>query len=169
MAQAIKRISLKIESISLKIDDRWYVLKRTCSSIESTTTTSTSPHHPPPRYPLQHPQCNEFFYEEELHYPTYQYDDFEDDYKDEMIVYGKRRGFANPNPNRRGKFPNLNRRGEFPDPNRRGIFSYSFRGKRGYSNPDEFRILLLMAILILDHPYFGLIKLISYLSWRVFP
>ena len=28
--------------------------------------------------------------------------------------------------------------------------------------------LLLMVILILDHPCFGLIKLISYLTWRVF-
>ena len=49
------------------------------------------------------------------------------------MVYESYRVFANPNPNRRGKFPN---------PKKRGMFSNSFNDKRGgYSNPDEFRIL----------------------------
>ena len=48
------------------------------------------------------------------------------------MVYGRRRGFTNPNPNRRGEFRNPNRRDRFPS---------SFRGKRGgYSDPDEFMI-----------------------------
>ena len=45
------------------------------------------PHHPPPRYPLQHPQFEEFSDEKELGNPIYQYNDFEDEYGDEVMAY----------------------------------------------------------------------------------
>ena len=48
------------------------------------------------------------------------------------MVYRKQRRFANPNPNRRGKFLNPNRRDRFPN---------STRDKgREYPKPDEFVI-----------------------------
>ena len=82
------------------------------------------PHHPQSRYHLQHPQFTEFYYEEKS--PIYQYNDCEED----RIVYETRRGFANPNPHRRGEFSN---------PNRRNMFPYSIRDQKGgYSNLDEF-------------------------------
>jgi len=36
--------------------------------------------------------------------PTYQYEDFEDEYEDEWMTYEKQRRFTNPNPNNRGDF-----------------------------------------------------------------
>ena len=64
--------------------------------------------------------------------PIYQYNNFEDNYKDERIIYGRRKRFANHN---------LNRGGEFLNPNKEDKFSNSSYDKRGgYSNPDEFRI-----------------------------
>ena len=90
-------------------------------------------HHPPPRYSLQHPQCNEIFYEEELHNSIYQCNELKEDYEDEGMTYGRRRMCVNPNPNRRDRFLN---------PNRRDIFSNSIHDKgRGNLNSDEFRIL----------------------------
>jgi len=52
-----------------------------------------------------------------LLYPIYQYDDFEDEYEDEGIIYRRRRRFANPDLNKSGEFSNPNMRGRFPYPN----------------------------------------------------
>jgi len=51
--------------------------------------------------------------------PSYQYDDFEDEYGDEGMSYERWRRFDNPNPNRRGGSPNPNRRVRFSYPNYR--------------------------------------------------
>ena len=49
------------------------------------------------------------------------------------MFYGRRRRFANPNPNRRGRFPKPNRRDRLPN---------SIRDKKGgYSDFDEFGVL----------------------------
>ena len=121
--------------MSLRIDDRiltdgTYRNGHDCQSYHP-PPYRTRPHHPPPRYLLQYSQFNEFFYQEELRNHIYQYNDFEDDYKDEGMVYGRRRRSANPNPNRRDGISN---------PNKRGRFSNSIHDKGGYSNPDEFGI-----------------------------
>ena len=89
------------------------------------------PHHSLPKYPLQYPQFNEFFYEEELRNSIYQCNDSEDDYEDETMVHGRRRRFANPNPNRRGRFSNSNKRDKFPNS------IHDIGGE--YSNPYEFK------------------------------
>jgi len=108
----------------------------------------------------KHPQCNEFFYEEKLRSLIYHYNDFEDDYGDEGIIRERRRRFANPNPNRRDRFLSPNRRDRFPN---------SIRDKGGeYSILDEFGIPFFMGVLMLSHPYFRLIKLISCLTWSIF-
>jgi len=39
-----------------------------------------------------------------LHNPIYQYNEFEDDFEDKGMVYGRRRRFINSISNRRGKF-----------------------------------------------------------------
>ena len=102
-----------------------------------------------------------FFNEKKLWSPFYHYNDFEDDYVDEGMFYGRQRRFANLNPNRRGEFSNHNRRDRF---------SNSIHDKRGgYSILMSLRSLLLMRILMLSQAYFGLIKLIIYLTWHVFP
>jgi len=125
----IKRMSLKIND--RRLADGMYRSRHDRQSYQSSQHWPP-PHRPPPRYPLQHPQSNEIFYEEELRYSTYQYDDLEDDYEDERMVYGRPKGFTNPSPNRRGSFSNPNRGDRFPN---------SFHGKeRGYSNPGKFRI-----------------------------
>ena len=72
------------------------------------------------------------FFKEELHNLIYRYNEFEDDFEDEGMVYERRKRLANPNPTRRGRFPN---------PNRRDMFFNSICDKGGgYSNPDEFEI-----------------------------
>jgi len=110
-------------------------------------------------YLLQHFQFSDFFYEEELHNPIYHYNEFEDDYEDEGIFYGRRRRFANPNPNRIGGFST---------PNRGSMFLNSIRDKGGgYSNPYEIRIPSFDGNLS-NHLFFGLMRLISYLTCRVF-
>jgi len=64
--------------------------------------------------------------------PTYQYDDFEDEYEDEEMAYERRRRFANSN---------LNRRGGFSNPNRGGRLSYPNHGREGgYPSPNEYRM-----------------------------
>ena len=85
-------------------------------------------------YHLQYPQFNEFFYEEKLCNPIYQYNDFEDDYKTEEMVHKRQRRFDDPNLIRRDGFSNnSNRRVRFPYPN-------SIHDKEGgYSESDEFR------------------------------
>jgi len=52
-----------------------------------------------------------------LHDHLYQYDDFEDEYKDKGMSYVRKKRFANPNLNRKSEFPNPNRGGEFLYPN----------------------------------------------------
>jgi len=108
------------------------------------------PHHPSLRYHLQHPQLSEFFYEEEY---IYQCNDFEDDYV-------RRRGFTNPNPNRRDGYPNPNRRSRF--------LSYIRDIGGRCSNPYEFRIPSFDGSQMLSQPYFGSRKLISCLLWNIF-
>ena len=90
------------------------------------------PNQPPPRYPLRNPQFDEFSDEEELGNPVYQYDDFEDEYGDEGMAYGRWERFANPN---------LNKRDGFPNPNRKAKFSYPNHDRKwGYTYPNEYRM-----------------------------
>jgi len=48
-----------------------------------------------------------------LRCPNYHYTDFEDNYEDEEMFYGRRLKFADPNLNMRGGFLNPNRRSKF--------------------------------------------------------
>ena len=95
-----------------------------------------------------------------MHNPIYQYNEFEDDFEDKGMVYGRRRRFINSISNRRGKFLN---------PNRRYMFPNSIRDKkRGYSNPDEFRFPSFDENLDIESSLQGLMNLISYLTWHIF-
>jgi len=124
------------------------------STTTSTTTTSSTT-----KVSSTTSSIEWFFSTKRLWYPTYQYND---DYEDERMAYGRRRGFANPNPNRRGEFPNPNRRNMLPN------FIRDQRG--GYSNLDEFLILflLLMGVMMLSQHCFGSRKLIICLTWSTF-
>ena len=89
--------------------------------------------------------------------PTYQYDDFEDEYEDKGMAYRRRRRFTNPNPNMRGGFSN---------PNKGGNFSYSNHGrKEGTQVLMSFRFF---RTLILS-PWIGFMKSRSSLTWYMFP
>jgi len=105
-----------IKIMPLKIDDRSLV-NGTYRSGYDRQSYQPPPHRPPPHHPplsylLQHSQLSEFFYEEELCYPTYQYNV---DYEDERMVHERRKRFANPNPKRRDEFSNSNRRNMLPN------------------------------------------------------
>ena len=84
-AQAIEMTSLKIDDRSLA--DGTYRSGHYQSPPCQSPPYRPPPHHPPPRYPRQHPQYNKIFYEEELRNHIYQYNNFEDEYEDEGIVY----------------------------------------------------------------------------------
>ena len=49
-----------------------------------------------------------------MHNLIYQYDNFEDEYENEGMAYGRQRRFTNSNLNKESEFSTPNRRGRFP-------------------------------------------------------
>jgi len=136
-AQAIERMSLKIDDRSLP--DGTFRSGHDRQSYQSPPHRPPT-HHPPLRYSLQHSQFSDFFYEE-LQSHIYQYKDFEDDYEDEGMVYGRQMRFANLNPHRKSKFSN---------PNRDSVILFVTK-EEDTQILMSLRSLLLMIILILSH------------------
>ena len=86
LAQAIERLSLKIDNRSLAEDTYRSGHDRQSNQPPPYQPLShRPPHHPSPRYSLQHPRFK-FFYEKDLHNPIYPYNEFKDDYEDEELV-----------------------------------------------------------------------------------
>ena len=83
--QAIERMSLKIDDRNLA--DGPYRSRHDCQSQQPQPHRPPS-HRPPPGYDLQHPQFNEFSYEEVLRSPIYHYND---DYEDGEMFYVRQR------------------------------------------------------------------------------